>query len=277
MPKSTTTRTSEPPRYLVFSDLDGTLLDSDTYSYKAAIPALRHLKQACIPLIICTSKTRVEIEEFRKAIRNTDPFISENGGAIFIPKAYFDFKFSYTKLKDGYKVIELGIPYLHLLEMLAKIKKLGFEIIGFNEMSVEEVSIETGLSQHAAALAKTREYDEPIKLRKCNEEQFISIIKQHGLQYTKGKRFSHITGKNDKGQAVKLVKELYEKQYRTKIPTVGLGDAENDFPMLDSVDYQILIEHKDGTFASKKYIHEPEPGPLGWCNEIERLLNTHQH
>ncbi|MCG7852909.1 MAG: HAD hydrolase family protein, partial [Methanosarcinaceae archaeon] len=49
-------------KYVVFTDLDGTLIDHDTYSYKAARPALAALKKQGIPLIFCTSKTRAEIE-----------------------------------------------------------------------------------------------------------------------------------------------------------------------------------------------------------------------
>jgi len=73
---------------LVFTDLDGTLLDSDTYSYKSALPALKLIKNKKIPLIFCSSKTKSEIEMYRKRIGNDDPFISENGGGIFIPKDY---------------------------------------------------------------------------------------------------------------------------------------------------------------------------------------------
>lgn len=78
---------------LVFTDLDGTLLDHHTYSFEPALPALNALKEKNIPLIICTSKTRAEIEKWRLELRTDHPFISENGGAIFIPKGYFSHKF----------------------------------------------------------------------------------------------------------------------------------------------------------------------------------------
>ena len=81
---------------IIFTDLDGTLLDHNTYSFKKAFPALRIIKKKKIPLIICTSKTKGEIEHYRKKLKNNHPFVSENGGAIFIPKDYFDFKFRYS-------------------------------------------------------------------------------------------------------------------------------------------------------------------------------------
>jgi len=79
-----------PRRQLVvFSDLDGTLLDHDTYSFDDARPALERLGHAGVPLVLCTSKTRAEVEPLREALDNDSPFIVENGGAIMIPDGYF--------------------------------------------------------------------------------------------------------------------------------------------------------------------------------------------
>jgi len=75
-------------RIVIFTDLDGTLLDHCTYSYKEAEKALESIRRKNIPLIVCSSKTREEIEIYRKKLLNNGPFISENGGAIFIPEQY---------------------------------------------------------------------------------------------------------------------------------------------------------------------------------------------
>ena len=75
-------------RFVIFTDLDGTLLDHHTYSYDAARPALERLRKSEIPLIMVSSKTRIEIEVLRTEIGNREPFIPENGGAIFIPDDY---------------------------------------------------------------------------------------------------------------------------------------------------------------------------------------------
>jgi len=79
-------------KIIIFTDLDGTLLDNSSYSFEAALPALQLIKEKNIPLIICSSKTRKEIEHYRKKLYNLHPFISENGGGIFIPKGYFNFQ-----------------------------------------------------------------------------------------------------------------------------------------------------------------------------------------
>jgi len=70
-------------KIIVFTDLDGTLLHPRTYSFEAAMPALKLIKEKDIPLILCSSKTRAEIEVYRKKLDNQHPFVSENGGGIF--------------------------------------------------------------------------------------------------------------------------------------------------------------------------------------------------
>ena len=55
---------TKKPELIIFTDLDGTLLDF-RYSYKEAVPALNLIRKKNIPLIICSSKTRAEIEKCR--------------------------------------------------------------------------------------------------------------------------------------------------------------------------------------------------------------------
>lgn len=107
-------------KLIIFTDLDGTLLDEE-YSWDKAKPALDLIKKLQIPLVICSSKTRNEIEEYRHPFGVNDPFISENGGAVFIPKDYFPFKFTYDK-GDSYFIIELGAPYREIRNRFEMIK-----------------------------------------------------------------------------------------------------------------------------------------------------------
>src|SRR4030042_7176525 len=152
-------------RILVFTDLDGTLLDHRNYSFEPARPALRLLRESGIPLIICTSKTRAEVEEIRAALGNTDPFIVENGGAIFVPQGYFSIEIPASRKGPGYLVVELGTSYSRILGVFSRMKeRLPGRLRGFSDMSVEEVARLTGLSPEEAARAKIREHDEPFLL-----------------------------------------------------------------------------------------------------------------
>lgn len=256
-------------KYVIFTDLDGTLIDRDTYSYKAARGALNLIKSKKIPLVICTSKTRAEIEYYRKKLRNKDPFISENGGAIFIPRGYFKFRFKYNKKDNKYYIIKLGTEYKKLIAVMKKIKNNN--IIGFNDMSVKEIAEDTGLSLNQAKLAKKREFDEAFKILEKRKKTILKLIKKHNLNYTMGGRYYHLMGKSDKGKAVKILTRLFKRGFG-KVKTVGLGDSENDFEMLDKTDVGYLVQRNNGSYASEKYKKGKGIGPVGWNKIIKGVL-----
>jgi mannosyl-3-phosphoglycerate phosphatase len=151
-------------KQIIFTDLDGTLLDSETYSYEKSLTAINRLKESDIPIIFCSAKTRAEQEVYRRELGLSHPFIVENGSAIFIPRAYFSFPFDYHKAVDDLLAIELAIPYSRVKKLLAKIRKEhDFRFRGLGDMSAAEVAEITGLNIEFAKLAKHREYDEPFR------------------------------------------------------------------------------------------------------------------
>ena len=66
----------------VVTDLDGTLLDHN-YDLSPAIDLLNYLKSIGVPVIPCTSKTASEVKKLRNQYDLIDPYIVENGGAIY--------------------------------------------------------------------------------------------------------------------------------------------------------------------------------------------------
>lgn len=263
---------------LVFTDLDGTLLDHKTYSFEPALPALNALREKNIPLVFCTSKTRAEIEKVKLQLHNTHPFISENGGAIFIPKTYFSHKFHFTREDSNYFIIELGTPYTKLREGFNQMcTSLQGMLKGFGDLNSQEVAHLCGFSLHKAKLAKKREYDEPfIMENEASEEVIQEYASRLNLQITRGGRFYHLTGQNDKGKAVLMLISIYrEKSENSK--TIALGDSQNDLPMLNVVDYPIFIQKPDGSYDPSakldNLILASGHGPSGWRDALLKLLD----
>jgi mannosyl-3-phosphoglycerate phosphatase len=268
------------PKLIIFTDLDGTLLDRDTYSFSPAEPALRLTRIKNIPLVLTSSKTRAEIEIYQRKLENNHPFISENGGAVFIPKNYFSFLFPYDRELDEYLVLELGTFYLQIIEVLESIKKeIGIRIKGFSDLTEEELTSLCGLSLEEAELAKKREYDEPFLIE--GEEKEIEIVKrkieEKGMNYVWGGRFHHILGENDKGKAVEILKELYENQFFS-IRTVGIGDSLNDLPLLSAVDRPIFLREErtllpESLRSNRNLTIVEGTGPQAWNEVILNLLS----
>jgi mannosyl-3-phosphoglycerate phosphatase len=267
---------------LIFTDLDGTFLDSDTYSFKPALPALREIQKRKIPLILCSSKTRAELEIYRKSLKIGDPFISENGGAIFIPPRYFAHLPAGIKRKGNYWVWEQGMPYRTIRKKLQEVStKLKLKVRGFGDLKTKEVSFLTHLSLSEANLAKKREYDEPFYFLKEPEKREINIVEREfikvGLSLTRGGRFFHLTGGNDKGKAVLRLIQLYQTNRQNELITVGLGDSWNDLPLLEEVDVPVLIRKKDNSYDSEilkklSVTKAPGIGPKGWNRSVLDLL-----
>jgi len=268
---------------IIFTDLDGTLLDSD-YSFKEALPALELIKDNSVPLVLCSSKTKMEIEHIRKKMINNHPFISENGGGIFVPKGYYAFQISESKYQikeDGkYLVIKLGADYTELRNELAELREEGFNTKGFGDMSLREVSELTGLKPADAKRAKERNFDEPFVYHGKSKDiaHLKRRIRAKGFNYTLGE-FFHIMGNSDKGRAVNILKRLYAKQHR-KIVTIALGDSPNDIEMLQNVDYPVAVQKKDGAYNRdlirkvKGCIKADGIGPDGWNRAVIELLET---
>ena len=263
--------------YVVFTDLDGTLLDHTTYSCDAAQPALNLLREKGYPLVFCTSKTRAELEVFLEEMGVRDPFISENGGAIFIPKGYFNFSFDYQKETDRYLVIELGTAYQTLRDVLKSVEKeSGCKIIGFGDMTPEEIGLDCGLDCRSAELSKMREYDEAFKIEGGEEcvDAVLKMIEDHGLSYTRGGRYYHIMGDCDKGKAVSILTDLFRRK-SSDLKTIGIGDSSNDLPMLEAVDIPVIVKKPDGSYERQVpagVLRALGAGPVGWNWAILEML-----
>ncbi|MDP1996419.1 MAG: HAD-IIB family hydrolase [Gallionella sp.] len=263
------------PNTIIVSDLDGTLLDSSSYSFAAAQPALEIIQTREIPLILCSSKTRTEIESYRQRLNNRHPFITENGGGIFIPRGYFSASFE-AETFDGYNLIKLGTPYTEIRSRFVRLRQqLGARVRGFADMTDEEVAALTGLSRDEARLSKQRDFDEPFVFEGTPDEHFLQAIEESGLRWTQG-QFFHIMGDHDKGRAVNLLKSLYQHEYGT-VASIGLGDSLNDLQMLQAVDHPVLVRHADGSHDARITVHNllktQLPGPAGWNETVLQLLS----
>jgi len=261
-------------RLVIFTDLDGTLLHPKTYSYADALPALDLVRERNIPLVVCSSKTRAEIEVYRNRLRNGDPFIVENGGGIFIPEGCFPFPIE-GKAHNGYQLISLGMPYGEIRKQFTALReRLGTQARGFGDMTPEEIAALTGLSREEAVLAKQRDFDEPFIFEGDPDERFLQAIEGAGLSWTQG-RYFHLMGNHHKGKAVNILKALFERIYTT-VMTLGLGDSLNDLPFLLAVDKPVLICREDGSHDPRINIpglyRTTGIGPAGWNEAVLQLV-----
>ena len=143
-------------------------------------------------------------------------------------------------------------------------------------MSEEDLVFLSGLTREEAAWAKKREYDEPFLIEGGEKE--IKIVKkkirERGLNYAWGGKFHHILGKNDKGKAAQILKDLYKKEF-SSIQSVGIGDSLNDLPMLSAVDHPIFLKGEEDLAEIspvKNLVLLDGTGPQAWNKAILSVL-----
>ena len=265
--------------YLIFTDLDGTLLDNDTYSYEDALPGLRILKRERIPLVFCSSKTRAEQELLRRELEINDPFIVENGAAVYVEKDYFRLpEEEYSRTEKRYQVLEFGQSYATIREVLNEINsELPFSVTGYGDLTPAEVSTATGLSPEVASAAMERQYEETLltQLNQPRLKKLETALAPYDLTVSKGGRFYAVKGKNNKGQAAIALTQLYRKE-RGEVITVGIGDSGNDLTLLSAVYVPVLVQRPGGYFEDLDIDgikRVKGVGPEGWTRAVEKLLN----
>jgi mannosyl-3-phosphoglycerate phosphatase len=266
--------------FIIFTDLDGTLLNQEDYDYKPALPVIEKLKQRQIPVVPVTSKTRQEVEFLRQEMGLSDPFIVENGSGIFIPKGDRRFLVA-DKLEQGdYYLNLLGCNYTEARSGLMKIAtRFGETWQGFGDLTEADIEQLTGLNPEEVKLAKAREFTEPfITPKHISREQIEQVASEQGFRVLVGDRFSHLLSAGaGKGKAVAELMTSYirETDRAEKIVTIGLGNSPNDIEMLEAVDRAIVIPSRKGVhpeLVNRGWQIAPYDGSAGWAEVLTKII-----
>lgn len=271
-------------KYIISTDLDGTLLDHNTYKFNKAAPALEYCDDMQIPIIFNTSKTFSETEKLRKQLNNNHPFIIENGAAVYIPKEYFELPepTSVPRFDAGeYWVYKFGINRSEILSRLTTFAASHpYNYKGFKSTTSRDLSKDTGLTLEQAAAAKERQFSEPVAWLDNKEKlnEFSQHLNLFGLNCIQGGRYSHVIGQTNKAKPLLFLKELYEQKYNNSQILISLGDSPNDREMLECADIAVVIEspsHQDPVLNTHPHlIRSRFQGPMGWNESMLNLLQT---
>ena len=268
-------------RWLVTTDLDGTLLD-DTYPEAAALDALRTLYAADpsaerIWVALASSKTFAEMLHMVHPLGRNGrrPFlIFENGGGLAWPAEWSSYLGRCSL--HGYEVANFGASYAEVCEVLATLAAEGYRFRGFSQMSAQQVSELTGLSQEQALRAQRRLTSEPLEWlgTQTELERFTDRLGAWGLTVVRGGRFYHVTSGSDKQHAVAHLLKQFATEFSAKPQVLACGDAPNDLEMIRSADRAVIFP-RSGSYlcaANDKYSHAAQPGPDAWLQSVQQAL-----
>jgi len=266
---------------IVFTDLDGTLLNHHTYSFDAAVPTIEKCRRSRIPVVPVTSKTRREVEAIVRELGLSGTFAVENGSGIFVRRDDSDFAVTDAKIEDNYSCIQLGCTYTEARRGLRQLETaIASPLKGFGDLSVSEIQQLTNLPPAEATNARDREFSEPfVPPENIAPETIEAAAKNLGLRVLVGGRFCHLIGQNaGKGNAVRWLVDRDSDRYpEEKIVTIGLGDSPNDLELLEAVDRPIIIPGKTGRphpqLGDRGWDIAPDVAPEGWAAAVERSLS----
>ena len=257
-------------KYWIVTDLDGTLMDHN-YDISPAKKTLNMLSEMSIPVIPCTSKTASEVRYFRNENGLSDPFIVENGAAIY--GTNID--------KSAEWELILGKNYNELRFIMMKIsKEVSYELIPLNDLSKNQIYELTGLSEDGISRALDRHWSVPF-LNPPDEifEKVRLLCDSYNVHVFKGNRMSHLlSSESHKGQAVNKLKSYLQNQ---DVKIIALGDSQNDLPLLEYADISIVIPGKYGPnkhlqdgIEKGSFILANAPHAMGWSNSVEIVIKS---
>lgn len=257
---------------IIFTDLDGTLIDHETYSHDAAAPALEAIRRNHVPLIMASSKTAAEISALRGELGFEHcPAIVENGAGILEGAGE-------KRAQDGDET------YRHLREILDDLPAgLRRNYRGFGDCSIVELSRMTGLSAEAAALAAQRQFSEPGVWTGWDEElqTFEKLLAKQGVSARRGGRFLTLSFGSDKAKRMAEIVARYAG-YEQRPKTLALGDAPNDAAMLEAADIGVIVANPHGTSmpelageAEGRISRTEKEGPQGWNHAVLAIFQQY--
>jgi mannosyl-3-phosphoglycerate phosphatase len=212
-----------PARQVVVVAGDATLTRLAT----TAANAFERLARERIAIVICSSKTRAQIERVQQELGFAHPFVAECGAACFSPPGYFGFEIRNARRLAGREVVEFGRPYHEIVGVLRRTaKREGVEVVGFDDMTVEDVANRCGMSLVEARLAKLREYAEPFQLALANpvaRGRLLKALRGTGLGCWRCDEFDHAGALVDLRSTIDSLMRFFRRS-SGPVCTVGLVD-----------------------------------------------------
>lgn len=265
---------------LVFTDLDGTLLDIHTYDWQPAALWLEKLQDHQIPVILCSSKTAAETLEIQQDLGLEGlPFIAENGAVIQLDVRWNDHP-------DAPRLIN-GTPHSDIKEVIDTLRERGgYKFTTFDDVDEKTIGEWTGLNRERSTLARLHEASVTLIWRDSDVRmtQFETELTQLGFTFVQGARFWHVLdARGGKDQAVNWLIDEYRKREGFVPTTIGLGDGPNDAPLLDNVDYAVVVKGINRLGITLQddipewVYHTQQSGPEGWREGLDHFLSGPRH
>ncbi len=257
---------------LFLTDLDGTLLCHDSFSFGSLHTALAGLKASGVEIVLASSKTEAEIHLLCEKLELQLPFIFENGAGFC---ANNDEKYPHHMRDFGTETPLI----LHKIDKSVP-QKLRIKCRFLHQMSTAEQGKLLGLSEPALQDALSRKYSVLLSFEGTAKEftELNFYLKEANLSAQRGGRVTSISGFHDKSEYISMLKKAVFKTGQSN-HMVCFGDAANDLPMLNKADIACIIPNPKGAGITHDALKAPQmifaktPAPAGWLEAAQEAIN----
>ena len=228
------------PRVVVFCDLDSLQAAPPPPAPPGSVASLEGLEQTGVAVVLCSRRTRAEIDWFAQQLQIETPFVAEHGAAVFIPRGYFA-DVPGSRPVAGYDVVEFGRSYASVVDLLRRAAmRAQVPIRSMADMSIEEASHKLGVPLPLGRLAKLREYTELFQVDDADRPRLFRALRAAHLHCIEGDRLDQVGATVDASLGAALLRTLYRRA-AADVVTVGVADATAEPDVLRLVDHPIVV------------------------------------
>ena len=271
------------PSIWIATDLDGTFLNLEDFKGERSAALLPELRRAGVPVVFATSKPAVEALTLQKRYGLDDPFIVENGAAVYYSESFLKSRniVLEAEKRGVYRVQRLGPPREKLLTAFQEVReKNALPLLTLDSLPLEELSSLLEIPVDVLSLTKQREHDIPFFTLNRSDEYEALLSEEfsyRGYRVQRGNRFYHLTVDYDKAKALSLLFSTLGL-VRGEIWLMALGDSGNDLEMLNMADLPVIVSRPDGEVDERllkgaaRALRTNSSGSDGWSEAVKALL-----
>ena len=265
--------------YLIFTDLDGTLINHQSYSLGVNDKIIKKLTQNSHQVIINSSKTFTEIKKLvSKLYLSNMPFSSENGAFVFFPKKIFT-RPTRSVSHERYWKLQLTKLTSRQWYTYLKNQQKNFQFDIAQDIPKNTLQKITNLKNTTGMLDRMGSQLIIWKDSKYQLNKFYSKLRTTAAgTINKGGRFLQISSPCNKRIATRIIIHNYKVHFHDKIEKkiIALGDSQNDKSMLNFCNYTCVIHNPHSAppniISSKKNVYKTiKKSPQGWVEAINHL------
>ena len=251
-------------RAVVFTSVDGTLLDARTFEPGPSRAAVRRLLAADVPVIPMTVMTLDEMAPIGAELGLRHAMVIEAGGAIARWRG------------EAWEIEPCGPPAEALLDVVLEIeRRSGANLLVYSALPEDDAARLSGRSGPMLQASTHRCFSEPFVIESGELEEVTRAAAEIGFSIRRGRRFFHLCRACHEGGAFARLREELQCDV-----AIGVGGAAIDAPFLERTDIPIVIPGPDGHPDPELLASVPDAriapahGPRGWAAAVEEALTA---